>query len=156
MPDTGATTLTVPNEGIATPEDAFDYLQHRSWIFGHSSWQGIPGLFFALQRIELGDELIVDGVDRLTGEPIDDARFVVSGIYLTDRDSGGVLVAGDRIGAPGTPLVILQTSVRETGANRPWILDRDTVLDKAENLVDGDVDDPCRYLLLFVVAEQAP
>ena len=136
--------------------DAFDHLQHRSWIFGHSRWQGVPGLFFALQGIERGDPLLVDGIDRLTEEPISGARFVVTGIYLSDTSAGGALVAGDRIGALGTPLVILQTSVRESGANRPWILDREIVLDKAENAVEGDLDDPCKYLLLFVVAEHAP
>ena len=116
----------------------------------------MPGLFFTLLGIELGDELFVDGLDRLTGDPIDGARFVVSGIYLADRIGGAPLVSGNRIGPPGTPLVILQTSVRETGPNRPWILDRETVLEKAENVVEGDLDDPCKYLLLFVVAEQAP
>ncbi|MEE8421436.1 MAG: hypothetical protein V3S31_01520 [Dehalococcoidia bacterium] len=43
--------------------------------------------------------------------------------------------------------------MRERGADRPWILDRSTLLAKAENLVQGDLDDPCKYLLLFVTAE---
>ena len=149
----GATTFSVPSSGIATPRDAFDHLRNRSWIFGHSRWQGVPGLFFVLPGIEVGDELFLDGVDRLTGEPIENQRFVVTGIYLSDTADGAALVSGEDIGASGAALVILQTSVRERGENRPWILDRDTVLAKAENVVRGDIDDPCKYLLLFVVAE---
>jgi hypothetical protein len=48
--------------------------------------------------------------------------------------------------------VILQTSARESGANKAWILNRQTVMAKARNIVAGDVDDPCKYLLLFVLA----
>jgi hypothetical protein len=88
--------------------------------------------------------------------PIDGARFVVTGIYLSDTDDGAALVAGDRIGPRSVPLVVLQTSVRESGANRPWILDRETLLAKAETVMEGELDNPCKYLLLFVVAEYAP
>ena len=38
------------------------------------------------------------------------------------------------------------------GGGRPWILDRELLLSKAENIVEGDLDDPCKYLLLFVTA----
>lgn len=153
----GTTTLTVPAEGIATPEEAFDGLEHKSWIFGHSRWQNQPGLFFALEDISIGDELFIDGFDRTTREAVTDQRFVVEGIYLTDTDSGAELVTAEsRAEIPTRPLVILQTSARERGADRSWLLDREKVLAKAGNLVDGELDDPCRYLLLFVIAGLAP
>ena len=38
----------------------------------------------------------------------------------------------------------------------PWILDREPLLAKAEVLVEGDLDDQCTYLLLFVTARAAP
>lgn len=152
----GQETLTVPERGLATPEVAFEGLENKAWVFGHSRWQGEPGLLAALEDIAVGDELIVDGVDRQTGAPITRQRYVVEGLYLTDRESGGDLVTADGPGEiPSRPLVILQTSVRETGENRSWLLDPEKVLAKASNLIEGDVDDPCKYLLLFVIARAA-
>ncbi|GMU41180.1 MAG: hypothetical protein AMXMBFR23_20460 [Chloroflexota bacterium] len=148
----GQTTLTVPPQGIVTPVDSFDGLEGRAWLFGHSRWQGEPGLLFALADLRAGDELVVDGVDRQTGEAVLDQRYVVEGIYLADRDSGRALVTGEAAAAPS---VILQTSVRESGEGRPWIFDREALTASASNLVEGDLDDPCKYLLLFVVARAA-
>jgi hypothetical protein len=149
----GQTTLTVPEHGIATPEDAFDGLENKAWIFGHSRWQNVPGVLFVLQDLRLGDELFVEGMDRQAEAPIERRRYVVNGIYLTDVDSGGRLVTAespDEI--PAEPLVILQTSARASGENAGWLLDREQVLARAENLVEGDLADPCKYLLLFVIA----
>lgn len=146
-------TLTVPSQGIATPEMGFDGLENKAWIFGHSRWQGEPGVFFALQDINIGDELFVDGVDRQTGEVITDQRYIVDALYLSDRTSGGALItAATPEDIPLRPTVILQTSVRETGPDRPWILDEATLRAKATNAIEGDLDDPCNYLLLFVMA----
>jgi hypothetical protein len=148
-----AETLEVPNQGIATPAESIEELGNKIWIFGHSRWAGVPGLFFGLQDVGPGDEVLVDGVDRVTGEALAGLRYVVNGIYLADTESGGAfLYADDASETPPEPVVVLQTSVRERG-DRPWILDRATVLAKAENLVQGDLDDPCKYLLLFVTAE---
>lgn len=150
----GSTTFTVPEQGIATPVDGLEGLENKAWIFGHSRWQGQPGVFFRLQELNVGDELFVDGVDRRTGERIPARRFVVSGLYLTDIDAGGKLVtAGSPGEAPAQPTVVLQTSVREDGANKQWILDRQLVVAKSQNLIEGDVNDPCKYLLLFVFAQ---
>ena len=149
----GEETFTVPERGIATPERALEALPNRSWIFGHSRWENQPGVFFRLQDISVGDELFVDGIDRPSGEQITRRRFVVGGIYLTDIDSGGTLVAGSGpAGSPAGPVVILQTSAREDGPDRPWLLDRQKVVAKSRNLIEGDVNDPCKYLLLFVFA----
>ncbi|TAJ18639.1 MAG: hypothetical protein EPO65_08505, partial [Dehalococcoidia bacterium] len=147
----GGTTFTVPNQGIVTPVDAIEGLENKAWIFGHSRWQGQAGILLSLQYLNVGDEVFVDGVDRLTGERLTQRKFVVSGLYLTDIDSGGKLVtAGSASEIPAKPLVILQTSVREDGANKQWILSRPTIEAKARNLIEGDVNDPCKYLLLFV------
>jgi len=142
-------TFTVPNQGIATPIEAIEGLENRAWIFGHSRWLGAPGLLYALEDINLGDEVFVEGTERTTGAPVPRTRFVVDGIYLTDIESGGTLVGGD---TPATPTVILQTSVREDGGGKPWILNQQKVTAKARNLVEGDVNDRCKYLLLFVFA----
>ena len=152
-PPAGQETLTVPAEGIATPEEAFEGLENKAWIFGHSRWQSQPGLFYVLQDIEIGDELLIDGVDRRTGQQVIRQRFVVEGIYLTDKGSGAELItADDPTEIPDVPTVILQTSVRESGANKPWLLDREQVLSRATNLVEANLEDHCKYLLLFVIA----
>lgn len=149
----GGTTLTVPEAGIATPVEAFPGLEGTAWIYGHSRWQGVPGLFAALQSINVGDELFLDGITYEGDAVIEDQRFVVDGIYLADTDSGGALVTpSDPEARPRSARVVLQTSVRERGEGRAWILDRATIEARAETLVEGDVDDPCKYLLLFVVA----
>ena len=150
----GSTTFTVPEQGIATPVEEIEGLENKAWIFGHSRWQGQPGVFFRLQDINVGDELFVDGVDRRTGERITHRRFVVNGLYLTDIDAGGKLVTAESPAEiPAKSLVILQTSVREDGANRQWILNQQQVVAKSRNLIEGDVNDPCKYLLLFVFAQ---
>jgi len=152
-PPPGQQTLTVPERGLATPEVAFEGLENKAWVYGHSRWQGEPGLLAALEDITVGDELLVDGVDRQTGASVTRQRYVVEGLYLADRESGGELVTADGPEEiPPRPLVILQTSVRETGENRPWLLDEKKLLAKATDLIEGDVDDPCKYLLLFAIA----
>ena len=145
----GGTTLTVPDHGIVTPDDAVQGLENRTWIFGHSRWQNVPGVLYPLQDVTIGDEVYVDGIDRRTGQALGPQRFLVDGIYLTDIDSGGALVGG---AVPEKPEVLLQTSVREDGVNRPWLLDQQKIVAKSRNLIQGDVNDPCKYLLLFVVA----
>jgi len=155
-PPPGQTTLTVPNQGIATPADSIEGLENKAWIFGHSRWQGAPGLLFGLQDLDVGDEVLVDGVDRRTGQAVTRRRFVVESLYVTDIESGGRLVsAAGPSEIPARPLVILQTSVRESGPNRPWILSRERLDAKARTLVEGDLGDPCKYLLLFVIARAA-
>ncbi len=139
-----------------TPVDAIEGLENKAWIFGHSRWLGQPGILFSLQDLNVGDELFVDGVDRTTGERLAGRRFVVDGLYLTDIESGGRLVtAGSAAEVPAKPVVVLQTSVREDGAGKQWILDQQTVMAKSRNLVEGDLNDPCKYLLLFVFAQAA-
>ncbi len=150
----GQETFTVPEQGIATPVAAIEGLENKAWIFGHSRWLGAPGVFYRLQDINVGDEVFIDGVDRTTGERLAGRRFVVDGLYLADIESGGRLVtAGSAAETPAKPVVILQTSVREDGAGKQWILDRQTVIAKSRNLVEGDLNDPCKYLLLFVFAK---
>jgi len=146
----GQTTLTVPSRGIATPEESFAGLERKSWIYGHSRWQGESGLLFGLQLLEIGDEVFIDGVDRESGAAVIGRRYVVEGLYLADTVSGGRLVTTEQ--AVPTSQVILQTSVRERGDGKAWILDRAKLLQKSVNVIEGDIEDPCKYLLLFVVA----
>jgi hypothetical protein len=146
-------TVTVPNQGIATPVENLEGLENKSWIYGHSRWQGVPGVLFGLQDIVPGQEIVLDGVDRGTGEELLRRRYVVQGLYLTDVDSGDTLInAYGPAAIPANPIVILQTSVREDGPGKQWILDRAKLMAKAQNLVAGDLNDPCKYLLLFVFA----
>lgn len=159
-PDRGSEeteTVTVPNQGIATPDENLEGLENKTWIFGHSRWLGAPGLFLGLQDLDIGDELVIDGTDRATGEELMGLRFVVDGLYLADTDSGGSIInAENPDDIPREPVVILQTSVREDGPGKSWILDQQGLLAKATNTVEGDLDDPCKYLLLFVTASPAP
>jgi len=151
------TTLTVPNQGIATPAELLDGLENKAWIFGHSRWLGVPGVLFALHDLDVGDELYIDGIDRASGAAVEDKRYVVEGLYLSDVDTGGPFLTNDDPSEiPAAPQVVLQTSVRERGAGRAWILDRAKLTAKAKNIIAGEVDDPCRYLLLFVVATASP
>jgi hypothetical protein len=92
-------------------------------------------------------------VVRASRTPVKQQRYVVNELYLTDKDSGEkLLTAHDESDIPDTPVLYLQTSVRETGGGKPWILDRPTLLASVTNLVEGNLDDPCKYLLLFVKA----
>ncbi len=151
-PPPGQTTLTVPDQGVATPGEPIEGFENKTWIFGHSRWLGQPGVLFGLPNLNIGDEVFVDGLDRRTSTEVTRRRFVVGGLYLTDIDSGGKLVGGETpFETAGTPSVILQTSVREDGPG-PWILNQQQVLAKSRNLVEGDLNDPCKYLLLFVFA----
>jgi len=155
--DDSTTTLTVPNSGIVTPATNEEGLENKAWIFGHSRYANVPQLFFALQNINVGDELFVDGTDRQTKEKLTRQRFVVSKIYIADSDSGGDLIGAntpDQI--PRMPQVILQTSIREDGGGKAWLLDRAKLEAKAQTIVKGDIEDRCKYLLLFVVADSKP
>lgn len=154
-PEPGGTTLSVPERGIATPKDALDGLEGKSWIFGHSRWQNQPGLFFSLQDLNLGDVVLVDGIDRGTGAPVVASRYVVDGIYLADIESGTRLVEDTAADNAGRPIVILQTSAREDGANKQWLLNQQRVIARARTVIEGNVNDPCKYLLLFVIATGA-
>ena len=150
-PPPGQTTLTVPNHGIATPDEPIEGYENAAWIFGHSRWEGAPGVLFPLPNLNVGDEVFVDGLQRTTATEVTRRRFVVEGLYLTDIESGGDLLAAETSKVAAKPLVILQTSVREDGPG-PWILNQQQVLAKSRNVVQGSLDDPCKYLLLFVLA----
>lgn len=139
----GQETFTVPAQGIATPVNTLAGFENKVWIFGHSRWLGQAGLFLRLEDISVGNELFLDGVDRRTGEQFARRKFVVNGLYLTDIESGGTLVNG-LPNTPGQPIVMLQTSVREDGPNKQWILSQQKLTAKARNLIQGDVNDPCK------------
>ena len=146
----------MPEQGLATPATEVAGLENKLWIFGHSRWQGRPGVFFGLQDITFGDELFVDATDRVTGDQVTHQRFVVDAVYLADIPSGEKLItASDPSQIPAAPIVILQTSVREDGPGKQWILNQQKILAAAKNLVEGDLNDPCKYLLLFVTAHGA-
>jgi hypothetical protein len=150
----GQETLTVPSSGIATPAEMIDGLENKAWIFGHSRFGGVAGTFLGLQDLNIGDELFIDGVVRETAELLTHKRFVVDSIYLADTDSGEKLInASSPADIPRDPIVILQTSVREDGQGKQWILNQQKVLGKAVNRVDGDYNSYCKYLLLFIFAK---
>ena len=152
----GQDTLTVPNSGIATPADMVDGLENKAWIFGHSRFAGVAQTFLSLQDLNVGDEIFIDGVVRETAELLTHKRFVVDSIYLADTDSGDKLISADKpADIPRDPMVILQTSVREDGQGKQWILNQQKVLSKAVNRVDGDYNNYCKYLLLFIFAKPA-
>jgi hypothetical protein len=149
-------TLEVPHSGITTPADNLDGLENKAWIFGHSRWLGASQTFFKLEDLNLGDELSIDAIDRVNGETLKDQRYRVSDIYLTDTHSGSDLItATSESDIPSEPIVILQTSVREDGPGKQWILSQSKLMSKAKVVVAGELSDPCKYLLLFVFARPA-
>jgi hypothetical protein len=146
----------VPPTGITTPAGNLEGIENKVWIFGHSRWLGVPQTFFKLQDINLGDELIIDAIDRATGETLAGQRYRVSDLYLTDTHSGNSLInAASESDIPHEPIVILQTSVREDGPGKQWILDQAKLMSKTKVVVDGELSDLCKYLLLFVFARPA-
>ncbi len=54
--------------GIATTDVAIPGVENKAHVFGHSRWQGVQGVFFAIQYLSDGDKILVDGIDRNTGE----------------------------------------------------------------------------------------
>jgi hypothetical protein len=47
----------------------------------------------------------------------------------------------------------MNTSARANGAGSPWILDRDKIVSRATDHFEGDINDPCKYLELWIIAE---
>jgi hypothetical protein len=74
-------TVTVPEHGIATPDVAVEGLENKAWVYGHSRWLGAPNVFFRLQDIQIGDEVVLDGVDRDSGESYLNLSFHVTAIH---------------------------------------------------------------------------
>ena len=147
-------SLAAPDYGIATPNQPIEGVENKVWIFGHSRWQGVETDFHRLEDLNLGDQVIIDGTDRQTGQQYSNLVFTMTHLYLADQDAGSDLIkAPSEEAVPIRPEVVINTSARENGVGKAWILDQSKVLSKAENLVQGDLADPCRYLELWIVAE---
>lgn len=138
----------VPNHGVVTPGPRILSMENKVWIMGHSSWQGVPQDMFSLQNINIGDEVILDVQDRESREPYNNVRFTIQDLVVTDISGGGKLLNNGEE-APIFPYLMMQTSVRENGEGKKWILDRDLLMSKARIFIEGSIDDPSKYLLLF-------
>ena len=146
----GRPEIVVPDHCLVTPNALMGRNAiNNIWILGHSRWQGVPQPLFRLSELRAGDEVLVHGRDRTTELYFPLLSFRVQRLVLTDIESAPKELYGAR---PRFPRVVLQTSARQAGA-ASWILDRRVVEAKAEHRLDGDVDDPRKYLLLLVVGE---
>lgn len=137
----------VSDHGGVTPDFKVLSMENKIWIFGHSSWQGVPQDLYRLQDINKGDEVVIDVQERETQKRYDNLKFTIQDLVLTDTDGGTDLLNSGE--APIFPYLMMQTSVREDGVGKKWILNRDLLMSKARVLIEGDIDDPTKYLLLF-------
>lgn len=145
----GRYDVSVPNYGIATPPEGVDNLPNVSWIYGHSFYKG-RGIFASLDKLEPGDQIYLNGKIEDSGEKVNDVRFIVDHLYLADKESGGVL-AVNLNNNTDRPVLLIQTSVRENNSTK-WLFNRNEIMSRTINTVVGDLDDPKKYLLLFVGA----
>lgn len=145
----GKFTIKVPDLGLATPAD--DVLPNNiSWIFAHSYFitkgERRPGTLNPLPGIKRGDVLMIDANNRETGKLESGLNYEVDKLLLTDKDGGEILLHRTFSSAP---LLYVQTSIREEGEGKEWLYDRKMIEDQAEVQIEGDIDDPGKYLLLF-------
>jgi hypothetical protein len=147
--ESGVSTIAVPTSGIVSPNHLLgDHSVNNVWILGHSRWHKVPQLLYHLANLEPGDTIEVDGTDRASGRPLPQLTFEVDRLVLSDTETTADLVYG---ATPKTPRLIIQTSARQAW-DPNWILDRDTILAKADVDLAGEMDDLARYLLLLVSA----
>lgn len=142
--------LSVPDFGIATPPEGIDNLPNVTWIYGHSSYKGEKGIFASLDRLEIGDPVYLDGRIEGSSQKFKGIRFLVDNFYLADKESGRKLTAHIN-NTSEKPVLLMQTSVREDKSQK-WLFKKEDIISKTTNTIDGDVDDPDKYILLFVSA----
>jgi hypothetical protein len=145
--------VSAPHDGsIATNENTHPNLDNVLWLFAHSRVKGERKPFYALQYINIDDEIVIDAEDRNTKEAYINLTFKVDKMYLADRESAERLLNHvPPHETPRQPILLLQTSVRQEWDTN-WILDPQNLQPKAENLVGGDINDLSKYLFLFVTS----
>ncbi len=149
----GRPEIVVPDHGLVTANAMLGRNAiNNIWILGHSRWMGVPQLLFRLPELRVGDDILVAGQERTTNTDVPLLTFRTQRLVLTDIDSAPKELYGAR---PRIPRVVLQTSARQAG-DAAWILDRRAIEAKAERRLDGDIDDPRKYLLLLVIGELLP
>lgn len=147
--------LDVPEQGIATPNGSIGKTDTNNiWIYGHSRWMGIPQLLYSLKDINLGDLITIDG-QMIPQQKTSKLNFTVDKILLEDRESAIKEINDEK---PNLPRLIIQTSVRENGTDstgnaKPWIFNRNAIEKKAQSKIEGEINDPSKYLFLFVIAQ---
>lgn len=146
--------LDVPEQGIATPNGSIGKTDiNNIWIYGHSRWKGAPQILYSLENINLGDLITIDG-QIISQQKTLRFDFAVEQILLEDRDSAVKEINGEK---SDLPRLIIQTSVRENGTDsagnaKPWIFNRNAIEKKTQSKIEGDINDPSKYLFLFVIA----
>lgn len=149
----------VPNTGVATTN--YDRLSNRInkiSVFGHSAWKDTRGVLGKLENINLGDTVTIKATIPSRQKTYDQLDFVVDKILLADIESGRTFLLNE---TPDLPIIIIQTTVRENGLTeagvvKKWILDKDKIKGNTESIIEGDENDPEKYLLLFVIGKLTP
>jgi len=142
--------VSVPDVGIATPPPKIDNLPRVTWVYAHSFINGEKGTFVNLNHLSVGDQIFINGHDEEGRADVYNYTYEVGGFFLADKESGGKLASEFNKSEEGE-ILLLQTSVRENGSKK-WLIPKNEILGKAINVVEGDLEDPSRYLLLFVIA----
>jgi hypothetical protein len=147
--ESGLPEIAVPASGIVSPNHLLgDHSVNNVWILGHSRWHKVPQLLYTLANLDAGDVIELGGVDQATGRELQPLTFDAERLVLADTETTAELVYS---ATPTTPRLVIQTSARQTW-DPDWILDRDTVLRKADVDLAGGMDDLSTYLLLLVTA----
>lgn len=158
------TVIPDPKGGnIYTLEDDNIYFPNESYLYGHSSEKGVPQLFYSLQDLNITDRIVIDGRDRRTGEELKGLEFEATRLCIADIERLGALISiteGEEL--PRQPVLLLQTSVKpdiehaytlDINGRPKWIFDKEKMLRKADRMIDGDMEDPNKYLSLLVFAK---
>lgn len=142
-----------PPEGIATANNVLGRGNNNTiWIYGHSRLNGIPQTFYGLQDLKPGEKIVIDGDDITRDRILEGLEFEVEDRVLGDMTSGEKLIFS---GGTRYPRVVLQTSVRESG-DKPWIFNRVKIENSTVSIIEDSVDNPSKYLLLFIVLKPTP
>ncbi len=149
----------VPNSGIATPNG--ERLLSRSnkiIVFGHSAWKNKPEVLGDLENINFDEIVSIKATIPSRQVSYDRLDFTVERKILADIESGEIFL---RNFTPEFPTIIIQTTVRENGlteTERPkkWILDKARLKEDSESIIEGDENDPKKYLIVFVIGKLTP
>ncbi len=101
---------STPDHSLATNSDDPNYLSGKLFVFGHSQWLSEPQIFHRLQDIQKEDKVIIDGIDRKTGQNLGELNFSIDSIYIADENSVNALIFESYT---NTPRLFLLTTLRD-------------------------------------------
>lgn len=149
----------VPNSGIASPNgERLLRGSNKIIVLGHSAWKNKPEVLGDLEDINYDELVSIKATIPSRQVSYDRLDFKVYRKILADIESGETFL---RNFTPEFPTIIIQTTVREnglteTGKPKKWILDKDKLKGDSESIIEGDENDPNKYLIVFVIGKLTP